>query len=82
MNIPEMNAQKNVQKLVSRALSSQNAIAQKNAIEAYVRIPQKPVAHPALVPDHGSSRSVPMSQPRARARRNPIKTDGSIEEKR
>lgn len=63
-------------------MSSQVLIAPKKAIEAYVRIPQNPVAPHSFVPDHGSSRSVPISPPRARARRNPINTVGSIREKK
>ena len=78
IKIPERIAPKRVQNFVPRRISIQVAMAPKNAMEANVLIPPKPVAPPGFDPDHGSSRSVPINHPRASARRKPINTEGSI----
>ena len=49
--------------------------APRRARSAYERIHPKPDAHPGLVPLHGISLSVPISAPRAVARRNPKNID-------
>ncbi len=77
----EILAPKMVQRYWPERLSIHIVMAPRSDIDAYDRIPQKPVAPPGLVPHHGSSRSIPISPPSAIAKRNPMKVDGSIEEK-
>lgn len=78
MRRAEIIAQRRVQNWFVVWWSSQTAIAQRRAIEAYDRMPPNQIAHPIFVPHHGSSRSVQMSPPSASAKRNPKKVVGSI----